>query len=1320
MFMKKILKRIGAAILLLFILVQSIGPAVCAAEVGIETENMETEDVNLEDTESILLWIQGNIPDDLMKLVSMPDTWWNELLPNQKIIAENLAMPAYLCSEYAINQLAFVPQDGDEVAHMNLSSTGITDGYGNTLWKITNGGGNAYCLNHGASCKRSYAYGNFQQTGGEVAYLIQNYGQSSTVSGYISIQMAIWALQSASTEAEAYAYAYTWYLKSYNESEADAWAKTTVQFFKMANGKNGTIWTAEGPAGSQKVGKYDKFATIPYTGTGGGGTEGGEGEEPEPSLVEPEFALIEDSVEVSYQVEVVKKDWQTGVGLSGCVVDIFENGIKAATVTTNSNGKASYKTTKSDTFSAEYCSNYELLMPEQQAEISCFTSLEEAQSAIEGQKDTFSGKSYTYSCKEVTAPKGYVWKKNEKSVTISGNGSKDLEFTNERTLGAVELIKYDTESESDKVQGDASLQGAVYGIYAAENITHQDKKTGIIYKKDELVAKAEVGRSPKRNADGYILNKDGSRHIEKPKGEIAYTQTPGKTLFGDLELGKYYIKEIEPAKGYMLDETKYDVTFTYKDQMVKVEARDEKASDADNTLRMDDGSSSKTVYSGDYVIKQGLQFVKTSDNTYQTELKPIAGAGFSVYLISDLSTVKSGELQPTHEKWGLDDIMTFYDYDFSEEPRAVLYKRKDESWTAGDLKWLKPLGDNKYEVSEMFTDALGRIETPELPFGTYVIVETTTPKNHTSAKPLIAYITQDGGVIYKDNTKQMIEKTYSQEEGIRYGDRKNTKDREGRVLQNQRMINNTITKTFLRLMKADEEFVKEPGTYIRAEEIVKGTVLKEGAKYRVRCLTMDVSEESLKALNWKYDSYGYLSYYDPNAKKVMGTISNPYTTTFLKEGGKIRDCYITLPQEIPVGTYELLEVAAPEGYVLNGQEESIKDVSSEKVNGYEIVSAPKEKTRFTIDNGSVYPDGQMGTNKYALYDSYGNLTVTVLQKNQEQKGILHIYKHGEQLAEVTGAKYFTYEDAPIEGAEFQVIAQEDIYTQEISSELLEHYQIDLSEYLIHKKGDIIATVTTDKNGFAYVAGLYIGKYKVVETIAGDGFILNTEEKVFEITPQEQTVCFDIKNADYKNERQKIEISVLKKDAESKEVLAGAIYELYTGEDYYTKIIYNVEDDKWVVSDTPKLLVKKDTLIAVAKTKEDGTAIFEEDLPLGKYYIKESEAPDGYLLSTEEIMVDGSYTGEKGGQLIEIQRQQIEMLNEKDETVKPEEKPKPTPKPTPKPKEEPEVYYPEETPVETILPSNPVDTGDHAGLYLWGSVIGITLAGFVALKCKKKS
>ena len=1239
--MKKIIKTTGVILLCILMLMQTMGSFVYAAEAEVEME-----DVDLENAESILSWIKEYIPEDLKELTAMPEEWWESLLPNQKRIAENLAMPAYLCGEYQIEQLAFTPQEGDEIAHMNLSSTGITDGYGNTLWKITNGGSNAFCLDHGASCKRSYAYGNFQQTSGEVAYLIQNYGQSSTVSGYICIQMAIWALQSASTEAEAYSYAYTWYLKSHDEAGAAAWAETTVQFFRLANGKNGTAWSAEGPAGSQRVGKYDKFVTTPYSGGGGDIVEPG----PEPEYVEPEFALIEDSAEVSYKVEVEKTDWQTGVGLSECKIDIFENGTKVDTVTTDANGKASYETTKSETFTAEYCSNYEMLTQEQQSAITCFTSLEEAKEALEEQKNEFAKKGYNYSCKEVTAPLGYVWQKNEKSADITGGGRKTLRITNERTLGAVELIKFDTESESEIVQGDASLEGAVYGIYAAEDIVHQDKKTGIIHKKDSLVERAVIGKTPKRNGDGYILNKDGSRHIEKPEGEIEYMDTPGKTLFGDLELGSYYIKEILPAEGYMLDETIYDVTFTYKDQMIKIETRVECAKDAENTLHMDDESPSKTVYSGDYVIKQGIQFVKTSDNAYQTELKQIKGAGFSVYLISELSGVKSGELKPVNGSWSSDDIMTFYDYDFTKEPKATLYKRNDETWTAGDQKWLIPVEAPKYEVTEMFTDNEGRIETPELPFGTYVIVETTTPENHVSAKPFIVYITQDGGVIYKDETKQIIEKEYSKEEGIRYGDRKGTKNREGRILQKQRIINNTITKTFLRVVKADEEFLIEPGSYIKAEEMVRGTVLKEGAKYRLRCLSLNVSEESLKALNWKFDDSGYLRYYDPNAKKLMGTMTSPYTTTFLRDNGNIRDCYITLPQELPVGTYELLEMDAPEGYVINGSEQKVNDLSSERVNDYEILPAPKGKTTFTIGNGAVYPDGQMGTNKYALYDSYGNLTVTVLQKNQEQKGILRIFKHGEALAGISGEKHFIYEDAPIEGSKFQIIAEVDIYSQDLDRKLLEQYQVDTSAYLLHKKGDVIATLTTDKNGFAYASDLYIGKYKVAEIAAGEGFVLNPEEKSFEITPQNQEINFDIHTVDYRNERQKLEISVLKKDKDTENMLAGAVYGLYVKEDIYTKIEYLVEEDIWILRDTPELLLEKDTLIAVAKTKADGTAKFEEDLPLGKYYVKELKAPDGYFLSADQVDVNGCYDSEKGGQLVKVQKHQTEFCNQVTEVL----------------------------------------------------------------------
>ena len=220
MFMKRILKRMGVFMLVISMLIQTMGISAYAEEVTVD-EVLETEikDIDLEDVESILSWIGTNVPDNLRELAGMPSEWWEELLPNQRRVAENLLIPVYQSGEYLLDTAAYTPSNGDQVAHMNLSSTGITDGYGNTLWKISNGGENVYCLNHGASCKKSYNYGDFQKMDGEVAYLIEKYGQSSSVSGYISIQMAIWSLMSASTEAEAYSYAYTWYLKRYPENE---------------------------------------------------------------------------------------------------------------------------------------------------------------------------------------------------------------------------------------------------------------------------------------------------------------------------------------------------------------------------------------------------------------------------------------------------------------------------------------------------------------------------------------------------------------------------------------------------------------------------------------------------------------------------------------------------------------------------------------------------------------------------------------------------------------------------------------------------------------------------------------------------------------------------------------------------------------------------------------------------------------------------------------------------------------------------------------------------------------------------------------------
>ena len=516
-------------------------------------------------------------------------------------------------------------------------------------------------------------------------------------------------------------------------------------------------------------------------------------------------------------------------------------------------------------------------------------------------------------------------------------------------------------------------------------------------------------------------------------------------------------------------------------------------------------------------------------------------------------------------------------------------------------------------------------------------------------------------------------------------------------------------------MKADEEFIKQPGEYIKAEEVVRGTVLKEGASYRLRCLTMELSEESLIALNWKYDKDGWMSYYDPNAKEMTGTADKPFCPVFLKKGGRILDCYITLPQEVPIGTYELTELTAPSGYVVNGSEQTVTDISEGRENGYKITETPQRKLTFTINNGSVYPDGQMGENKYAVCDQYGNLTVTVLQKNQEQKGILRLYKHGEQLVGtrsveeangMTGLE-FVYQDAPVEGASFQIIAAENIYTQEVTQDLFLLYQADMKEYLIHKKGDVVTTINTDRYGWAYATNLYIGKYKIMETIAGDGFVLNQEVKEFEITPQEQTINFDIQSVQYKNERQRLQIEVQKKDKENEMPLYGAVFGLYVTEDIYTNIVYDAVSGKWIIRDVPVVTVSAGTFIKACVTGTDGKGIFAGELPLGKYEIKELTPPTGYLPTEETVLVDASYEGPHGGQFVSVQKYVETFYNEKTDEPKQPHKPH-SPK---QPPIEENPVVPQPAPVESPT------TGDSAPLCLLGfagilALLGLGMIGSV--------
>lgn len=164
------------------------------------------------------------------------------------------------------------------------------------------------------------------------------------------------------------------------------------------------------------------------------------------------------------------------------------------------------------------------------------------------------------------------------------------------------------------------------------------------------------------------------------------------------------MKEIEPAEGYLLDETEYPVEVSYEGQEVQIVHRE--------------------VTVKETVKKQAFQLIKISEDGEQTETELVEGAGFKVFLISELSGVKYGSLKPGNGSYYTPE--DFITYDYSKDETASY-------WENG----------KKITVPELFTDKKGYLKSPELPYGTYVVFESTVPENLKGIRPFIVQISED-------------------------------------------------------------------------------------------------------------------------------------------------------------------------------------------------------------------------------------------------------------------------------------------------------------------------------------------------------------------------------------------------------------------------------------------------------------------------------------------------------------------------------------------------------------------------------------------------
>lgn len=824
----------------------------------------------------------------------------------------------------------------------------------------------------------------------------------------------------------------------------------------------------------------------------------------------------------------------------------------------------------------------------------------------------------TYTIQETEAPQGTVLNKNSGTVIIDGQGENDIyEYQHENTVvkGRIQITKTDGETaaalngaefdilpEGSDVPADqlritdhgvATSKDLPYGWYviretkAPEGYALQIGDIRCQVREDNEIVEVTVKNfksketeilvvkydkdNPNHYLPGAQFNLYGDKTLNTQIGDTFATDSNGKITFGaelDLQAGEtYYLKEIEAPEGYVLDETVHSFTLSEPVQSIALYIPNEKEK---GYIRFEKTGEMLTRMEED----------KTWPNLYK--------------LVWEQQTLKDAEIG-IYAK----DIVSL----------------DGKTYQKGDL------------IQRLRSDEVSR----SLPLGTYLYKELSAPKG---------YILDDkfhDVVVSKDHVEDAnpaiaaIENTHTSVslELVKKFQNGNTKDKLDKVKFGV-FAASTITSngvqipegTLLGIIKVDESGhsinnklkLPEGSYYVMEMETAEGYVL-DGRRYpfttgyQNKDQTIEISSESDPIINEPI--YGTIRLEKTGdmftrVEKLVNQeggyqINRPvYEKGMLKgaefqirakdkvtigdktyQPNEVIDTLITgikdESMKLPLGTYILVETKAPDGYILNSEEIEVAILPNE------IPTKPSVAVR-AFENEKAVP-------KITLYKSFFGKT------DAEAKDFY------------TEVLFGIYAGDEIKGA---------------------------SNDAVLKKDDLVGLIRINENGTGTPDAdtkLPFGKYYIKELETAEGYQLSEEKFAFEVTkdnvgvdPQTgNDLTVSIEGISQETpiinlpEGAEVPFAFRKTDEEGKP-LAGAEFRLYTCEDK------NAGHNHTQEAGTEGSCWKEISGLSPKVSGADGIVDFGI-LPDGDYQLKETEAPDGYVLPAGQwrFTVDSTVT-----------------------------------------------------------------------------------------------